>query len=125
MFLSFCVLDDFFRFSIKLGFWLFLVNATVVSVLLSALVERCFVSRMRDFAPVFHVCGPFSDHVEHVECRVEPQWSVPYTIYCCLLRPLAPHPHSHRCFRGPSRMTRMSLFTPVVSLSDQVGKFAN
>ena len=27
----------------------FLVHPTVVSVLLSALVERCFVSRMRDF----------------------------------------------------------------------------
>ena len=48
-FLSFCVLDDFFRFSKKLGFWVFLVHPTVVSVLLSASVERCFVSRMPDF----------------------------------------------------------------------------
>ena len=47
--LSFCVLDDFFRFSKKLCFLLFLVHPTVVSVLLSATVERCFVSRMRDF----------------------------------------------------------------------------
>ena len=39
----------FFRFSKKLGFRLFLVHPTVVSVLLSASVERCFVSRMRDF----------------------------------------------------------------------------
>ena len=39
----------FFRFSKNLGFWLFLVHPTVVSVLLSASVERCFVSRMRDF----------------------------------------------------------------------------
>ena len=37
------VLDDFFRF------WVFLVHPTVESVLLSASVERCFVSRMRDF----------------------------------------------------------------------------
>ena len=29
--------------------WVLLVNPTVVSVLLSASVERCFVSRMRDF----------------------------------------------------------------------------
>ena len=50
MFLSFCVLDDFFRFSKKKsGFWVFLVHPTVVSVLLSASVKRGFVSRMRDF----------------------------------------------------------------------------
>ena len=49
MFLSFCILDDFFRFSKNLGFWVLLVHPTVVSVLLSASVERCFVSRMRDF----------------------------------------------------------------------------
>ena len=42
-------MDDFFRFSKNLGFWVFLVHTTVVSVLLSASVERCFVSRMRDF----------------------------------------------------------------------------
>ena len=42
-------MDDFFRFSKKLGFVVFLVHPTVVSVLLSASVERCFVSRMRDF----------------------------------------------------------------------------
>ena len=36
-------------FSKKLGFWVFLVHPTVVSVLLSASVERCFVSRMWDF----------------------------------------------------------------------------
>ena len=47
--LSFWVLDDFLRFSKKLGFWVLLVHPTVVSVLLSASVERCFVSRMRDF----------------------------------------------------------------------------
>ena len=52
--MSFCVLDDFFRFSKNLGFWVFLVHPTVVSVLLSASVERCFVSRMRDF----HRIGP-------------------------------------------------------------------
>ena len=48
-FLSFCVLDDFFRFSKKLDFRQFLVHPIVVLVLLSASVERCFVSRMRDF----------------------------------------------------------------------------
>ena len=47
-FLSFCVLDDFFPFK-NMGFWVFLVHPTVVSVLLSASVKICFVSRMRDF----------------------------------------------------------------------------
>ena len=42
-------MDDFFTFSKKFGFRIFLVHPTVVSVLLSASVERCFVSRMRDF----------------------------------------------------------------------------
>ena len=42
-------MDDFFRFSKKLGFGVLLVHPTVVSVLLSASVERCFVFRMRDF----------------------------------------------------------------------------
>ena len=43
-------MDDFFSFSKNLGFWVFLVHPTVVLVLvLSASVERCFVSRMRDF----------------------------------------------------------------------------
>ena len=42
-------MDDFFRFSKKIGFGVFLVHPTVVSVLLSASVERFFVSRMRDF----------------------------------------------------------------------------
>ena len=41
------VLDDFSRF------WVFLVHPTVVSVLLSASVERFFVSRMRDFFLLF------------------------------------------------------------------------
>ena len=45
----------FFRFSKKLGFWVFFVHPTVVSVLLSASVERCFVSRMRSFMDVFDV----------------------------------------------------------------------
>ena len=36
-------------FQKKMGFWVFLVHPTVVSVLLSASVERCFFSRMRDF----------------------------------------------------------------------------
>ena len=42
-------MDDLFRFPKKLGFCVFLVHPTVVSVLLSASVERFFVSRMRDF----------------------------------------------------------------------------
>ena len=37
-------MDDFFSFLNRLGFWVFLVHPTVVSVLLSASVERCFVS---------------------------------------------------------------------------------
>ena len=54
-FLSFCVLFDFFRFSKKSGFGVFLIHPPMASVLLSALVERCFVSRMRDF---FWKCWP-------------------------------------------------------------------
>ena len=48
-FSSFRVLDDFFHFSKKLGFGVFLVHPPMASVLLSASVERCFVSRERDF----------------------------------------------------------------------------
>ena len=44
MFLSFWVLDNFFHFSKNLGFWVLLVHPTVVLVLLSSSVERCFVS---------------------------------------------------------------------------------
>ena len=43
------VLNDFFPFSKQFGFRVFLVHPTMVSVLLSASVERCFVSRMRGF----------------------------------------------------------------------------
>ena len=39
----------FLIFPKKLGFLVFLVHTTMVSVLLSASVERCFVSRMQDF----------------------------------------------------------------------------
>ena len=64
-------MDDFFRFSKNLGLSVFLVHPTVVSVLLSASVESCFVSRMRDFLaaglisvtlaynPNYPACGPF------------------------------------------------------------------
>ena len=52
-FLSFWVFGDFFRFSKKSGFWVFLVHPPMASVLLSASVERCFVSRMRDFSNRF------------------------------------------------------------------------
>ena len=48
-FLRFSVFGDFFRFSRKLGFGVFLVHPPMASVLLSASVERCFVPRMRDF----------------------------------------------------------------------------
>ena len=37
-----------------MGFWVFLVHPTVVTVLLSASVERCFVSCMQDFFFVFY-----------------------------------------------------------------------
>ena len=42
-------MDDFFACSQKIGFWVFLLHPTVVSVLLPASVKRCFVFRMRDF----------------------------------------------------------------------------
>ena len=42
-------MKDFFRFSKESGFGVLLVNPPMASVLLSASVERCFVSRMRDF----------------------------------------------------------------------------
>ena len=42
-------MDNFLFFSKNLGFWVFLVHPTSVLVLLSASVERCFVSRMQDF----------------------------------------------------------------------------
>ena len=42
----------FFRFSKKSDFGVFLVLPTMVSVLLSASVKRCFVSRMRDFKKI-------------------------------------------------------------------------
>ena len=54
----FSVLDNFFRFGKKLGFWVFLVHPTVVSVLLSASVERFDVSRMRDFYRYLWGCRP-------------------------------------------------------------------
>ena len=80
MFLSSCVLDDFFRLKKKYGFGVFFVQQNMVktthpdgletsgrrayrlfchispmaSVLLSASVKRCFVSCMRDFLGKFH-----------------------------------------------------------------------
>ena len=36
-----------------MGFWVFLVHPNVVSVLVSASVEKCFVSRMRYFSSHF------------------------------------------------------------------------
>ena len=43
----------FFAFKKKEGFWVFLVHPTVVLMLLSASVERCIVSHMRDFCMVY------------------------------------------------------------------------
>ena len=48
-FLSFWVMDDFFRLKKKKGLGVFLVHPPMASVLLSASVERCFFYRMRDF----------------------------------------------------------------------------
>ena len=45
----------FFRFSKKSGFWVFLLHPPLALVLLSASVERCFVSRMRDFSIVIPI----------------------------------------------------------------------
>ena len=50
----------FFPFFKKKWFWVFLVHPTVVSVLLSASVERCFVSRMRHFYIKSYEKMPFS-----------------------------------------------------------------
>ena len=66
MFLSFCVLNDFFRFSKKSGFGVFLVHPTVISVLLSASVERCFVSRMRDFIVGDSKSLNLKEHQNHI-----------------------------------------------------------
>ena len=49
----------------KMVFWVFLDHPPMASVLLSASVERCFVSRMRDFFPLsFHIflLLPVSSH---------------------------------------------------------------
>ena len=48
----------FFRFSKKSGFWVFLVHPPMALVLLSALVERCFVSRIRDFFWIIMIMIP-------------------------------------------------------------------
>ena len=43
-----------------LGFWVFLVHPPMASVLWSASVKRCFVSRMRDFLKTVLYCfGPY------------------------------------------------------------------
>ena len=66
MFLSFCVLDDFFLFSKKLGFGVFLVHPPMASALLSASVERCFVSCMQDFLMIFCLFLIVESLVTHV-----------------------------------------------------------
>ena len=53
----------FFLFYKKLGFRVFLVYPTVVSVILSASVVRCFVSRMQDF----FFCP--AEHSQHYQWR--------------------------------------------------------
>ena len=60
---TFSILSYSFRLK-EMGFWVFLVHPIVVSVLLSASVERCFVSRMRDFLTVLIIecaCDPLFD----------------------------------------------------------------
>ena len=59
-------MDDFFRLKKKLGFRVFLVHPTVVSVLLSASVKRCFVSRMRDFVLIILKIADKSLIDEHI-----------------------------------------------------------
>ena len=64
--LSFSVLDNFFRLFFLIfffGFCVFFVHPSVVSVLLSALVERFYVSRMRDFLLLL-VLSLISAHIE-------------------------------------------------------------
>ena len=57
-----CVFGDFFSFFKKIGvLWVFLVHPPMASVLLSALVEICFVSRMRDFFWIVDFLGFFLD----------------------------------------------------------------
>ena len=53
-FLSLAFWMIFFHFSRKSGFGVFLVHPPMALVLLSASVERCFVTRMRDFFLSFH-----------------------------------------------------------------------
>ena len=62
----------FSAFSKNLGFWVFLVHPIVVLVLLSASVERCFVSRMRDFS----FWGWFRPLTKHL-----PYWLRPRVTY--------------------------------------------
>ena len=84
----FCVLDDFFRFSKKSGFGVFLVQPTMVLVLLSASVERCFVSRMQDFfCKSLHVWELF--------------WaSLLVWVFFCDFCPLRNYLHGHGQFAG-------------------------
>ena len=58
-----------------MGFGVFLVHPTVVSVLLSASVERCFVSRMRYFLWYLSLSWNFiwSDQIRYVRTRWVPR----------------------------------------------------
>ena len=58
----------------KSGFWVFLVHPSMASVLLSALVERCFVSLMRDFYSTLYVL-----------CFQHNTWLNAFLAYCKLL----------------------------------------
>ena len=62
----------FFPFLIFFGSCVFLVNPTVVSVLLSASVERFNVSRIRDFlfAELYTVGQVFASLPEHVHHKI-------------------------------------------------------
>ena len=71
----------FFCFSKQSGFGAFLVHPTVVLVLLSAAVKRCFVSRMRDFfiacyqnGTKFYVLFEITFCVETLKIHLERQY---------------------------------------------------
>ena len=59
-------MDDFFPFfKKKMGFAVFLVHPPMASVLLSAKVERCFVSRMRNLKKNYRP-SPVLSRLDHI-----------------------------------------------------------
>ena len=128
-FLSFCVLDDFFHFSKKLGFGVFLVHP-MASVLLSASVKRCFVSRMRDFLYFFVIRAPIRTHLE-TQCLPYarfskhrpsgPMLSISRNVrlYICLFTFEVPF---NGLFAPTSRSQMSNIFTDSESLGKSNGK---